>query len=290
MGKTNLWGDHMIRWFKQLDEILRGDATKQNRLREGRLDIPVGGLFVTIVVLAAFYGLCMGVYRMIGTGAGPEGWRQLVASAVKLPLLFILTLIVTFPSLYVFNAIVGSRLTVMSVARLLTAMLGVMLAVLASLGPIVAFFAVSTESYPFMKLLNVIMATIAGGLGLAFLLRTLHGMVTLDDVAQQPAPPPPPPPPPAPPAPVAQPAAGETATPYAAPPPRRVPPPSPSSPSFRAKAVFYIWVIVFALVGSQMSWVLRPFIGNPDEPFQWLRQRQSNFFLDFFKSLGQLLG
>ena len=37
---------------------------------------------------------------------------QLFASAVKVPALFFLTLAVTFPSLYVFNALVGSRLAV----------------------------------------------------------------------------------------------------------------------------------------------------------------------------------
>ena len=44
------------------------------------------------------------------------------------------------------------------------------------------------------------------------------------------------------------------------------------------KTVFNLWVIVFALVGSQMGWVLRPFIGNPDMPFTWFRGRESNFF------------
>jgi len=42
---------------------------------------------------------------------------------------------VTVPSLYVFNALVGSRLTVAAVVRLLVATLGVIVAVLASLGP-----------------------------------------------------------------------------------------------------------------------------------------------------------
>jgi hypothetical protein len=27
-----------------------------------------------------------------------------------------------------------------------------------------------------------------------------------------------------------------------------------------------------------MGWILRPFIGDPNLPFQWFRQRQSNFF------------
>jgi hypothetical protein len=28
-----------------------------------------------------------------------------------------------------------------------------------------------------------------------------------------------------------------------------------------------------------MSWVLRPFIGSPTLPFEWFRERESNFFI-----------
>jgi hypothetical protein len=38
-----------------------------------------------------------------------------------------------------------------------------------------------------------------------------------------------------------------------------------------------------------MGWILRPFIGAPDLPFQLFRERTSNFFQAFFKALGQLL-
>ena len=93
---------------------------------------------------------------------------------MKLPLLFGLTLAVTFPSLYVFNALVGSRLLIFQMLRLLIAAMSVMLTVLASFGPIVAFFAVSTQSYSFMLLLNIAVFGVAGILGLAFLLRTIE--------------------------------------------------------------------------------------------------------------------
>ena len=46
----------------------------------------------------------------------------------------------------------------------------------------------------------------------------------------------------------------------------------------RIKLVFTIWMFVFGLVGAQMSWILRPFVGSPDIPFQWFRPRGSNFF------------
>jgi hypothetical protein len=48
-------------------------------------------------------------------------------------------------------------------------------------------------------------------------------------------------------------------------------------------------MFVFAIVGAQMSWVLRPFIGDPDLPFQWFRQRDSNFFIDVVRAIGRLL-
>ncbi len=49
-------------------------------------------------------------------------------------------------------------------------------------------------------------------------------------------------------------------------------------PGATVRAVFRWWIILFALVGSQMGWVLRPFIGNPSLPFTFFRTRESNFF------------
>ncbi len=63
-----------------------------------------------------------------------------------------------------------------------------MVAVLASLGPIVAFFSVSTTSYPFMVLFNVVVCGVSGMLGLLFLLQTLQRLSVLDsETAREPA-------------------------------------------------------------------------------------------------------
>ena len=284
----------MLRWFAQLDRVLRGDATLMASLSQGRVDVPAGGLAVVTVLLAALYGACMGSFAILhpdGTGI-----LQVIASAVKLPALFFLTLAVTLPSLYVFNALVGSRLTIVSVVRLMVAMLGVMMAVLASLGPIVVFFSLSTTSYPFMKLLNVVVCAVAGFLGMAFLLRTLHRLVLVQETYDVAPAAPPPPSPGAPP--VESPAMIETPGDL-----DMVTPASPPSPAGRgaldlvgdathqrAKTVFKIWVVVFSLVGAQMSWVLRPFIGDPAKPFTWLRPREGNFFEGVVRAIGNLFG
>ena len=141
-------------------------------MREQSLQIPLVGLSFLILLLALFYGFCMGMYP--GCRVEDPSWLRWLACTLKIPALFLLTLCVTFPSLYVVNALVGSRLQLLAVLQLLVAALAVNLAVLASTGPIVAFFSFSTTNSPFMVLLNVLVFAISGLLGMIFLLQTLH--------------------------------------------------------------------------------------------------------------------
>src|SRR4051812_48708226 len=113
--------------FRDLDRILRGDTTRLPALRRGTIEVPVGGLAPVLILLGMVYGVCMGCYSVF-RGSPSAGW-QVLASTVKVPALFVLTLLVTFPSLYVFNALVGSRLALGALLRLLVAAVGVTVAV-----------------------------------------------------------------------------------------------------------------------------------------------------------------
>jgi hypothetical protein len=268
---------------QHLDRILRGEATRLPDLRTGTIPVPAAAMAGVLTLLGMFYGACMGSFAVTGSGSG--SWLQPLASAVKVPALFLLTLLVTFPSLYVFNALVGSRLTATSLLRLLTAAIAVMMAILASLGTIVLFFSFTTTSYPFIVLMNVLVFGVSGVLGLAFLLQTLHRL----SVALMPPPPPT--------APVAPPADAASQKAEGASPVRgngegTVPGALERIDGHvlgpHVRTVFRIWVIVFGFVGAQMAWVLRPFVGDPDLPFRLFRPRSSNFFLDVIDKIGQL--
>lgn len=50
------------------------------------------------------------------------------------------------------------------------------------------------------------------------------------------------------------------------------------------------WLVLYALIGSQLAWTLRPFFGAPTLPFEILRGLQGNFFIDIARSIGNLLG
>src|SRR4051812_7201735 len=90
-------GAFMIKWLKELDRILRGDATRLQTLRKGTIDVRARGLTIVILLLGMFYGLCMGTFAVISGRAGT--YQQMLASMAKVPALFLLTLLVTFPSL-----------------------------------------------------------------------------------------------------------------------------------------------------------------------------------------------
>ncbi len=301
----------LFHWVHELDRILRGEATSLSSIRQGMMELPVIGLTVVLLSLAAIYGFCMAWFGLFARPDG-AGVRQLFANMIKVPALFLLTLIVTFPSLYVFNALVGSRLTLRTLTRLLVAAMAVILAVLASFGPIVAFFSVTTTSHPFILLLNVFFCSVAGFLGMAFLLQTLHRLTIASDAgafdewrlkSQSDTI-----------------AAAETETtstsdrveatagtehdaadaatdetPFTA-------SDMPAEPAGEGpldaiegrvlgehvKTIFRCWVVAFALVGSQMSWVLRPFIGRLDEEFTLFGPRESSFFEAVWKAIQSL--
>ena len=261
-----------MKGLKELDRVLRGEANNPATGRPGP-DVAILPLVTANLVLGAFYGVCMGIFGLSGR-AEPE-YRQMIADAVKVPLLFLLTLLVTFPSLYVFSALVGSRLGAADLARLMTAGLGVLLAVLAAFGPIVGFFSVTTSSYPFVLLLNVAVFTLSGAFGLSYLIHTLDNMLPQSEIALPEL--------------IENPELETEATVARDPELRRrlrTPPRSTSA----AQTVLYVWLVVFALVGAQMSWVLRPFIGAPSMEFTWFRPREASFFEAVAKSFRMLFG
>jgi hypothetical protein len=50
------------------------------------------------------------------------------------------------------------------------------------------------------------------------------------------------------------------------------------------------WIVLYAFVGSQLAWTLRPFFGAPGLPFEPFRDLGGNFYANVFASLGELLG
>lgn len=133
----------------------------------------VGLLLGIIVPLAAFYGLIMG---------GPGGVRPALASAVKVPALFLISLFVTFPALYVVSILIGSALSIGQMLAMILLAVAVATVILAAAGPIALFFALTGSGYHFMKLLHVGAFTVSGLWGMNVLWSGLLRMAKASDL------------------------------------------------------------------------------------------------------------
>lgn len=194
----------------------------------------------------AVYGLVLGL---------SNSWLQAIASAVKLPILFMLTLAICLPTLYLFNLVFGSRLTVRQALAMVLAAITVTAMLTLAFAPISLFFLLSAPDYNFFKLLNVAILTLTGVVGLSFL---VAGMRHLNG----------------PPAPALALASDAEAS-----------RPEPAAQRPVNMSLLYIWIVLYGFVGTQLGWTLRPFFGDPSQPFALFRAIESNFYVNVLNSL-----
>jgi hypothetical protein len=132
-------------------------------------------MFLSCLVFLAIYGLVMGAAH------SPQ---QAVASVVKLPILFLATLLICAPSLHFFNILFGSKQTISQTLALILTAISTTSVLLFSLAPITFFFLISTTQYSFFKLLNVVFFAISGILGIVFLRQGLEIVTEREDEAE----------------------------------------------------------------------------------------------------------
>ena len=109
-------------------------------------------------------------------------WAQAASSAMKVPLLYILSLVVCLPVLYIINILMGSRLGFRQTVALILVAFNLNAILLASCAPIVAFFILTGSNYHFLKLLNVAIMGFGGLWAMLALYRALVAMCESSDV------------------------------------------------------------------------------------------------------------
>ncbi len=147
--------------FSVVEKILRNRHAFFIEIRDGvGLQAKIRAMVISSAFFFALYGAVM--------GSNTSLW-QAISSCIKLPILFLATLVVCVPSLYFFGLLFGSNqslgqgLTVILTAITVTAVL------LFSCAPITLFFMLTTSQYQFFKLLNVAIFAISGLMGVVFL-------------------------------------------------------------------------------------------------------------------------
>jgi len=205
----------MNAWWAEANDILRRApwVTRPEETRRAVLR-----LVAHLILFGVLYGAAMGSFRALV--AESQWLRQIVYSAIKVPLLLSATFIISLPSFFVFNSLLGLRRDFASAVRALVAAQAGLAIVLASLAPLTHFWYASSAGYHEALLFNGGMFAIAS-FSAQWLVRGYYRPL----VAR----------------------------------------------NRRHRMVLWCWLFVYMLVGIQMAWLLRPFIGSPANPVTFLR-------------------
>lgn len=122
-------------------------------------------------VLGGIYGLAMGASGLRQDVV--QGLLQMLTSAVKVPLLYLLSLVVCYPVLFIVVVLMGSKLSFRQTLAMILMALTFNSVLLASCAPIVLFFIVTGSDYSFIKLLHVGIFAFSG---IWAMLALLHGL------------------------------------------------------------------------------------------------------------------
>ena len=118
-----------------------------------------------ILILFSFlYGIVMGCYN---------GFLQAISSGVKVPLLFVLIVLICFPALFVIQTILGSKLTLSQMLSVILSGFVMTSTILLSFAPIILFFLITGSSYEFIILLHVAVFAVAGLFGMFSIIEAL---------------------------------------------------------------------------------------------------------------------
>lgn len=218
-------------WTHPLSIALRGEKDLLAQLREARNQPKVlGHSLLATLIGAAVFGVALGSY-----GMSPA---QIVASAVKVPLLLLGTSTLCFPAFHVFQTAKASEpMSLVQSAALQATALSTTATIWAALSLPLFFLVSTTGHYTLAQFLALAVGTIGGLVGL---LRLTGGSLRLCGAES----------------------------------------------GRRLRLPLFLYLLVFGCVGSQMAWVLRPFIGSPSLGFELFRNLEGNIFAHVLRMLG----
>jgi len=112
---------------------------------------------LTLGFYAFLYGLVMGSYH---------GVAQAIASGIKVPVVFYLSLLICFPAFYIIQTILGSKLKLLPMISVILSGFSLTAAIMVSFSPIVIIFLLTGSNYYFLQLLHIAVFVVSGVFGM----------------------------------------------------------------------------------------------------------------------------
>ncbi|MCK4872042.1 MAG: hypothetical protein KAS72_04885 [Phycisphaerales bacterium] len=182
-----------------------------------RADRPWWWLPAMVLCFSSLYGAFMGSFEFDSL----ERFWQILFSAVKVPLLLLVTSAICLPAFVVFNTVLGLRRDLREAIQAVFAGQAGLSVALASLGPITRVWYSSVASYRGAQLFNIAMFAAAALAGHLVMLRYYRPLIRRHGAH---------------------------------------------------RIMLYSWLTMYAFVGVQFGWTLRPFIGSRDMAVTFFRE------------------
>lgn len=261
-----------MKHFAVLITLLRDRKKFLTEIRQNvKVERKITSLLIASSAFFAVYGAIIGA---------SSSWQQVISSAIKLPALYLITLLICLPTLYFFDILFGSKLTFSQYAALILTTVSVISVLLFSFAPVTLFFLISIHEYNFFLLFNVAIFTITGLVGVKMFYEGMRSVTATEDRLQL-----------------------VNADLTSAPIGDFLPSDAISKAVSRSAdgdldyglqktrtRLLQLWLVLYAMVGCQLGWTLRPFFGAPNETFNLFRSLEGNFYGQVWRSLLTLLG
>lgn len=246
-----------MKYFTVLITLLRDRTLFLEEIRQGiKIESKIISLLISSSIFFAIYGAIIGANSSL---------PQVISSAVKLPALYLITLIICLPTLFFFDILFGSTLAFNQYAALILTTVSIISVLLFSFAPVTLFFLVSIRDYEFFLLLNIAIFALTGLIGVKLFyqgmqfvteanyrtFKSREPLVKLDQVEDTPD----------------DFVKVQDAIPV-----------EDKSQRMRTKLLQF-WLFLYALVGSQLGWTLRPFLVHRENLFSYFAVRLRAIFI-----------
>ena len=162
--------------FNVLMQLLRDRSNFLSEIENHKyLDRKIVSLLISSSLFLALYGAIIGSTHSV---------LQTVSSAIKLPALYLLTLLICLPTLYFMDVVLGSKRTFGQYLALLLASVSMMSVMLFGLAPVTLFFRLSIDDYWFFLLLNIIFLGFTGVVGIKFFYSSMMNLIDKEKLGQ----------------------------------------------------------------------------------------------------------
>jgi hypothetical protein len=159
--------------LSEIFEVFHNREEFFNKIRERSNNRMIFQQVIVICFFTFIYGIIMGINHSFFQG---------IVSGIKLIVLFSATLIICFPSFYVIQFIIGSKMKIQQMMIIILSGFVLSTSVMIAMSPIAIFFLITGSNYYFLHLLHIAFFIFSGVFGIRLVIDALQSSCEKENI------------------------------------------------------------------------------------------------------------